>query len=282
MKQSKVRRKPRAVRISGVEFGGGKLAFIAGPDVIESERLVLSTAERLAEIAQKLGVGLIFKSSFDKANRTSINSFRGPGIERGLEALARVREKTGLPVTSDIHLPEQAAPAAEILDLLQIPAFLCRQTDLLVAAGETGCAVNIKKAQFAAPWDMINAVEKVRSTGNNNILLTERGSSFGYNTLVVDMTSIAEMAQLGCPVIMDATHSVQRPGGLGSATGGKREHIPLLARAAVAAGCDGVFMEVHPNPDKALCDGPSQYPLRAVEDLLKTLLRVHSAIREDH
>ncbi len=271
----------RSVKIGKAVFGSGKLAFIAGPDVIESERLVLSTAARLAEIADRLNVGLVFKCSFDKANRTSIQSFRGPGLERGLEILAKVREKTGLPITSDIHLPEQAAAAGKILDLIQIPAFLARQTDIVVAAGETGKPVNVKKPQFASPRDLINVIEKIRSTGNTNILLTERGSCFGYNTLVVDMTSIPEMAKLGCPVIMDATHSVQRPGGLGTSTGGNREYIPVLARAAVAAGCDGVFMEVHPNPDKALCDGPSQFPLRAVEDLIKTLLRIQSAIRED-
>lgn len=271
----------RFVKVGPAVFGSGKLAFIAGPDVIESERLVLSAASRLAEIADRLNIGLVFKSSFDKANRTSIQSFRGPGLERGLETLAKVREKTGLPITSDIHLPEQAAVAGRILDLIQIPAFLARQTDIVVAAGETGKPVNVKKPQFAAPKDLINVIEKIHSTGNTNILLTERGSCFGYNTLVVDMTSIPEMAKLGCPVIMDATHSVQRPGGLGTATGGHREHIPVLARAAVAAGCDGVFMEVHPNPEKALCDGPSQYPLRKVENLIKTLLHIHSAIRED-
>lgn len=273
--------KPHArFAIRGVQFGGADLAFIAGPDVIETPRLALDTASRLADLAARLGVGVVFKSSFDKANRTSIDSYRGPGLEKGLEVLAKVREKTGLPVTTDIHLPEQAAPAAAVVDLLQVPAFLGRQTDLLVAAAETGRAVNIKKPQFLAPWDMGNLVNKCLATGNADLLLTERGTTFGYNTLVVDMTAIAEMKKLGCPVVFDATHSVQRPGGLGTSSGGAREHIPALARAAVAAGCDAVFMEVHPNPAKALCDAACQFPLRQVEDLVSTLRRIRAALQE--
>lgn len=267
--------------VGSATFEQGGLTFIAGPDVIESEDLILDTAKRLRDLAEELGLGLVFKSSFDKANRTSVESFRGPGLEKGLEVLAKVKEATGLPVTTDIHVPDQAAKAAEVIDLLQVPAFLARQTDLLVAAGETGQAVNIKKPQFSAPWDVKNAVGKVLSTGNNRILLTERGSSFGYNTLVVDMSGFAEMAATGCPVIFDATHSVQRPGGLGTASGGNRDAIPALAQAAVAAGCDGVFMEVHPDPDNALCDAACQYPLTELERLMKRLQRIHLARLED-
>lgn len=269
------------VEVGEVRFEQGGLTFILGPDVMESEDLVLDAAKRLRDLSRSLGVGIVFKSSFDKANRTSVESFRGPGLERGLELLAKVKDATGLPVTTDIHVPDQAARAAAVVDLLQVPAFLARQTDLLVAAGETGRAVNIKKPQFSAPWDLKNAVHKVLSTGNNRILLTERGSSFGYNTLVVDMSGFAEMAANGCPVIFDATHSVQRPGGLGTASGGNRSAIPALARAAVAAGCDGVFMEVHPDPDNALCDAACQYPLGELERLMRSLMRIHQARMEE-
>lgn len=245
--------------------------ILAGPCVIESREISLKTASMLAEIAEKLDIPLVFKSSFDKANRTSVTSFRGPGLDKGLEILAEVKAETGLPIVTDIHHPEQASSVAETADVLQIPAFLCRQTDLLVAAAQTGRIINIKKGQFLAPWDMKNAVEKVRASGNEQVWLTERGSTFGYNNLVVDMRSIAKMAKYDVPVVFDATHSVQIPGGLGGASGGQREYVPHLASAAVAAGADGVFMETHPDPDSALCDGPNSLPLDRVEGLLKRL-----------
>ncbi len=245
--------------------------ILAGPCVIESREISLQTAGVLAEVAAELDIPLVFKSSFDKANRTSVTSFRGPGIDKGLEILAEVKKETGLPVVTDIHHPEQAAVVAEVADVLQIPAFLCRQTDLLVAAARTGSVINIKKGQFLAPWDMKNAVEKVRASGNDQVWLTERGSTYGYNNLVVDMRSIPEMKKFDVPVVFDATHSVQIPGGLGGASGGQREYVPVLAAAAVAAGASGVFMETHPDPDKALCDGPNSIPLDQVKTLLKRL-----------
>jgi 2-dehydro-3-deoxyphosphooctonate aldolase (KDO 8-P synthase) len=247
---------------------------LAGPCVIEDREITLATASALAGIADRLGLPLVFKSSFDKANRTSVTSFRGPGMEEGLSILAEVKRETGLPVVTDIHHPEQAAPVAEVADVLQIPAFLCRQTDLLVAAAATGRVVNIKKGQFLAPWDMKNAVDKVRTSGNEHVWLTERGSTFGYNNLVVDMRSISEMKKFDVPVVFDATHSVQIPGGLGGASGGQREYVPVLASAAVAAGADGVFMETHPDPDKALCDGPNSLPLGQAEGLLARLKNI--------
>ncbi|WFS60989.1 3-deoxy-8-phosphooctulonate synthase [Pseudodesulfovibrio thermohalotolerans] len=246
--------------------------ILAGPCAIESREIALETADVLAGLASKLDIPIVYKSSFDKANRTSVTSFRGPGLEKGLDILAEVKRTTGLPVVTDIHHPEQAAPVAEVADVLQIPAFLCRQTDLLVAAAETGRVVNVKKGQFLAPWDMRNVVDKIRSVGNDKVWLTERGSTYGYNNLVVDMRSIPQMKAFGVPVVMDATHSVQLPGGLGGASGGQREYVSVLASAAVAAGADGVFMEVHPAPDKALCDGPNSLPLAEVESLLKRLL----------
>ena len=242
--------------------------ILAGPCAIESRDIALKTAEFLAGLSERLGLTLVYKSSFDKANRTSVTSFRGPGMDEGLKILAEVKAATGLPVVTDIHHPEQAAPVAEVADVIQIPAFLCRQTDLLVAAAGTGRVVNIKKGQFLAPWDMENAVNKVRAAGNDQVWLTERGSTYGYNNLVVDMRSIPQMRAFGVPVVMDATHSVQLPGGLGGASGGQREFVSVLASAAVAAGADGVFMEVHPDPDKALCDGPNSLPLDRVEPLL--------------
>jgi len=248
--------------------------FIAGPCALESREMAMETAEELAAVARKLDVPLVFKSSFDKANRTSLTSFRGPGLDRGLQWLADVRERTGLPLITDIHLPEQAAPVAEVVDVIQIPAFLCRQTDLLVAAAETGRIVNVKKGQFLAPWDMRRPVEKLRAAGGGKIWLTERGAGFGYNNLVVDFRSLGIMAETGCPVVFDATHSVQIPGGQGSASGGQREFVPTLARAAVAAGCSGVFMEVHPDPDKALCDGPNSWPLAKAEAMFSDLLKI--------
>lgn len=247
---------------------------IAGPCVLESRSLAVEAALAVAEVSRKLGLTAIFKSSFDKANRTSVTSYRGPGMAQGLSWLAEAREASGLPVVTDIHVPDQAAPVAEVADVLQIPAFLCRQTDLLVAAAATGRIVNVKKGQFLAPWDMKNAVGKLHEAGSSRLWLTERGASFGYNNLVVDFRSIPIMKGFGHPVVFDATHSVQLPGGLGGASGGQREHVPTLARAAVAAGADGVFLEVHPAPDKALCDGPNSWPLDRLEPLLADLLAI--------
>jgi len=247
---------------------------IAGPCVLESLELALEVAAAVKEAADSLGLFAVFKSSFDKANRTSAQSFRGPGLVKGVEWLGRVAAATGLPVLTDLHLPEQAAALAEVADVLQIPAFLCRQTDLLSAAARTGRVVNIKKGQFLAPWDMRQVLDKVVAAGNNKVWLTERGTSFGYNNLVVDFRSLAIMRGLGVPVVFDATHSVQLPGGLGGASGGQREFVPLLARAAVAAGCEGVFLEVHPGPDRALCDGPNSWPLDRFETLLADLKRL--------
>jgi 2-dehydro-3-deoxyphosphooctonate aldolase (KDO 8-P synthase) len=249
------------ISLAGRDFGQGVFYAICGPCVIENEDLTLKAAEELAGISQRLDLPLIFKSSFDKANRTSIDSFRGPGMDEGLKVLEKVRANTGLPIISDIHTPDQAAPAGEVLDVIQIPAFLCRQTDLLVAAAKTGKPVNVKKGQFLAPLDMGQAVGKLRAAGAEAVWLTERGSSFGYHNLVVDMRSIPAMRSLGCPVVMDATHSVQQPGGLGSSSGGDRGMVPTIARAGIAAGADAVFMEVHPEPEKALCDGPIACPL---------------------
>lgn len=254
--------------------------LIAGPCVIESEALALSIAKRMKETTQSLNIPYTFKASFDKANRTSISSFRGPGLEEGLRILKLVKDTYGLPICTDIHEPWQAAPAAEVCDILQIPAFLCRQTDLLVAAAKTGRCINIKKAQFLAPWDMKNCVEKVKKSGNENVMLCERGTTFGYNTLVVDMTGIRVMKELGVPVIFDATHSVQKPGGNGSSTGGNRQYVEYLAKAAVAVGADGLFMETHPDPDQAKSDGPNMVPLDEMEGLLKKLLRVYDAVQE--
>jgi len=242
--------------------------ILAGPCAIESRDIALKTADVLAELSAKLDIPLIYKSSFDKANRTSVTSFRGPGMEEGLKILSEVKAATELPVITDIHLPDQAATVAEVADVLQIPAFLCRQTDLLVAAAATGRVINVKKGQFLAPWDMKNVVEKLRASGNDHVWLTERGSTYGYNNLVVDMRSIPQMQSFGVPVVMDATHSVQLPGGLGGVSGGQREFVSVLACAAVAAGADGVFMEVHPDPDTALCDGPNSLRLDHVEKLL--------------
>ncbi len=260
------------------EVGPGRpFLLIAGPCVLESEAMALEVAGRLKEIAGRLGISYVFKASFDKANRTSLDSFRGPGLEKGLAILARVRESLAVPVISDIHDVSQVAPAAAVLDLLQIPAFLCRQTDLLLAAGQSGKPVSLKKGQFLSPWDMQHAVSKFKSTGNRNLLLVERGAMLGYNNLVVDMRAFPVLRGLGCPVIYDATHSVQLPGGAGGSSGGQREYIPPLARAAVAAGIDGLFMEVHPDPDRALCDGPNSWPLDRVEELLTGLLALHRA-----
>lgn len=255
--------------------------LIAGPCVIESEEMVLSIAGQMKEITERLGIPYTFKASFDKANRTSLGSFRGPGMEEGLRILKKVKDTYGLPICTDIHEAWQASPAAEVADILQIPAFLCRQTDLLVAAAKTGRYVNIKKAQFLAPWDMKNCVEKVRQSGNDNVMLCERGTSFGYNTLVVDMTGLCVMKEFGVPVIFDATHSVQKPGGKGTSTGGNREYVEYLAKAAIAVGVDGLFMETHPDPDAAKSDGPNMVPLGEMEGLLKKLMRVYDAVHTE-
>jgi len=257
----------------------GPLFLIAGPCVIESEDLTLSVADFLRETGERLGIPVIFKASYDKANRTSVDSYRGPGIDRGLEILQKVKEKAGLPLLSDVHSAEEIAKASRVLDVIQIPAFLCRQTDLLLAAGSTGRAVNIKKGQFLAPWDMKEACAKVLSTGNHQILLTERGTSFGYNNLIVDIRSIAVMKRFGFPVVFDATHSVQLPGGLGSSSGGQREFVEHLSRAAVASGADGLFLEVHPDPNAALCDGPNSLPLDQVRPLLTLLKEIHRLVQ---
>ncbi len=255
------------------------MIWIAGPCVIESEALVMEIAPRLAQIADRLGLELYFKASFDKANRTSLASFRGPGLEKGLEILRKVKDRYGLKLATDIHEPWQAEPVGQVCDLVQIPAFLCRQTDLLVAAARTGRKVNVKKAQFLAPWDMANVVNKLVESGCPDLMLCERGTSFGYNTLVVDMTGIPEMKKLGWPVVFDATHSVQKPGGKGSCTGGNRAYVEPLAKAALAAGADALFMEVHPDPDKALSDGPNMVPLDELEPMMERLMRVYRAVR---
>jgi 2-dehydro-3-deoxyphosphooctonate aldolase (KDO 8-P synthase) len=259
----------RTIRVSDVVIGGdAPLAVIAGPCVIESRDLCLHVATEARAICEGLGLGYIFKASFDKANRSALGNFRGPGLEEGLRILADVRQAVGVPVLTDVHEVAQVGPVAEVVDILQIPAFLCRQTDLLVAAARTGRCVNVKKGQFLAPWDMKNVVEKITGSGNEQVILTERGTSFGYNTLVVDMRGLAIQRSLGVPVIFDATHSVQEPGGLGSASGGKRHFVPTLTRAAVAAGVDGLFLEIHPDPDQGLCDGPNMWPLGQLEELL--------------
>ena len=267
-------------RAGNIEFGEGRgLVLIAGPCVIESEDLCLEVGRKAKEITEKLGIPYIFKASFDKANRTSVESFRGPGLEKGLEILASVKSKLGVPVLTDVHETWHVKPAAEVVDILQIPAFLCRQTDLIVASAETGKCVNIKKGQFLAAWDMKNSVGKARSTGNNNICLTERGNSFGYNTLVVDMCSLPIMRGLGCPVVFDATHAVQRPGGLGNASGGAREYVPHLVRAAVAVGVDALFMEIHPDPPSALCDAASMLSLADLPKVLSEAKAIEVALK---
>ena len=268
------------VRVGDIAIGNDRpLAVIAGPCVIEGEDFTLRVAEALARIFDEAGVPLVFKASFDKANRTSITSFRGPGLEKGLAILARVKRETGLPVLTDIHLPEQAAPVAEVVDVLQIPAFLCRQTDLVVAAARTGRPLNIKKAQFLAPWDMKHVLEKAEAAGAGEVMLCERGTSFGYNNLVVDMRGLAIMRELGAPVVFDATHSVQQPGGLGGRSGGDRRMAPVLARAAVAVGVAALFMEVHPDPDHALSDGPNSLPLDSLPRLLAAIKALDELVK---
>ncbi|MCM2359545.1 MAG: 3-deoxy-8-phosphooctulonate synthase [Geobacteraceae bacterium] len=270
----------KEIIIGNVKIGGDRpLVLIAGPCVMESEAATLHCAERLMTIANGVSVPLIFKASYDKANRTSVTAFRGPGIKEGLRILAKVKEALEVPVLSDIHSIEQVAPAAEVLDVLQIPAFLCRQTDLVVAAAKSGRVINIKKGQFLAPWDMENVVGKALSAGNDRIILTERGVSFGYNNLVSDMRSLPIMRKTGFPVVFDATHSVQLPGGQGGSSGGQREFVEYLGRAAVATGIDGIFMEVHENPDKALCDGPNSIRLDDLPALLKKLKAIDAIVK---
>jgi len=269
------------IDIAGFRVGPGQPAlFIAGPCVLEDIETALSIGKFMRQAARTCGFSYLFKASFDKANRTSIESYRGPGLMRGLKMLSAIKKELGVPVISDIHTPDQAEAAAEVLDSIQIPAFLCRQTDLLVAAGRTRLPVNIKKGQFMAPWDMRYAVDKIKETGNNQIILTERGASFGYNNLVVDMRSLAIMRRLA-PVVFDATHSVQLPGAGDGCSSGQREFVPILAKAAMAAGVDGIFMEVHPDPDKALCDGPNSLSLKAAAELLEVLSRIRQAVGAD-
>jgi 2-dehydro-3-deoxyphosphooctonate aldolase (KDO 8-P synthase) len=264
---------PRHVMVGDITIGNDlPLVFIVGPNTLESRAHALETSAALAEIAAKLGIPLIYKTSFDKANRSSIAGARGIGLKEGLPILAEVRETTGLPVLTDIHSPEQCAPVAEVVDILQTPAFLCRQTDLLLAAGRAGKPVNVKKGQFLAPWDMKHVAAKIASTGNQQILLCERGASFGYNTLVVDMRALPIMAATGYPVVFDATHAVAQPGGLGDRSGGERQYAPVLARAAVAVGIAAVFIETHQDPDHAPCEGPTMIPLKALPALLETLV----------
>lgn len=271
----------KEVLVGNIKFGGDNpIVLMAGPCVIEDPERTLRIGQRTKEIAASLGIPYIFKASFDKANRSSAKSFRGPGLEAGLEILAHIKKTLGVPVVSDIHSIEQVKPAAEVLDILQIPAFLCRQTDLLIAAAETGKPVNVKKGQFLAPWDMKNVVDKIRETGNENILLTERGASFGYNNLVTDMRSLTIMRNLGCPVVFDATHSVQLPGGAGTTSSGQREFVPYLTRAAAAVGIDAVFMEVHDCPEEALSDGPNMIRIEELAQVLTDLKAIDAVVKK--
>lgn len=264
---------PKEVKVGRVKFGNkSPIVIIAGPCVIESKALIQEVAGRIKEITTKLNIQFIFKSSFDKANRTSIHSFRGPGLEKGLLLLDGIKKEFNIPITTDIHLPEQAKFASEVVDLLQIPAFLCRQTDLLIAAAKTKKPVSIKKGQFLAPWDMHSVIEKMKEAGNEDVILIERGTTFGYNNLVVDMGGVYQLRRIGAPVIFDATHSVQLPGGQGSTTGGRRELIAPLLRAALGVGVDGIFLEVHPNPARALSDGPNSLPLSELPQLLEEIV----------
>ncbi len=269
----------KRIKLKNFEIGGDKLTILAGPCAIESQEIIEKTAERLQQITEKLGINYVFKSSFDKANRSSINSFRGPGMEKGLEMLDKVKQKFDVPIVTDIHTPDQAAPVAEVADMLQIPAFLCRQTDLLVAAAKTDKIVNIKKGQFLAPEQMGTLVKKVEDSGNEKILLTDRGTSFGYNNLVVDFRGIPIMQTFGYPIVFDATHSVQLPGANGVCSGGDRRFVPVLAKAAMAAGANALFFEVHPDPDKALCDGPNMIALDNAEELFTICRDIFELVR---
>lgn len=269
----------KRIKLRDFEIGGDTLTILAGPCAIESQEILDETAAGLKEITSRLGINYVFKSSFDKANRSSITSFRGPGLEKGLKMLAEVKEKYDLPIVTDIHTPEQAAKVAEVADILQIPAFLCRQTDLLVAAAKTGKIINIKKGQFLAPEQMKTLIKKVEDSGNSNILLTDRGTSFGYNNLVVDFRGIPIMQTFGYPVVFDATHSVQLPGANGACSGGDRRFVPYLAKAAMAVGANSLFFEVHPNPDKALCDGPNMIALKNAEELFTMCKNIFELVR---
>ena len=270
----------QAIQTGPFKIGGqNPLVLIAGPCVIESETIARDIAEKLKRVTQDLGVPFIFKASYDKANRSSIQSFRGPGLQEGLKILEKIKTDLDLPILSDIHKEEEVEPAAEVLDILQIPAFLCRQTDLLIKAAHSGKPVNVKKGQFMAPWDMKNVVNKLEESGNKNIMLTERGATFGYNNLVVDMRSLVLMREYGYPVIFDSTHSLQQPGGQGTKSGGQREMIPDLARGAVAVGCDALFMEIHPDPDQALSDGPNMLKLDLLPELLEQLITLDQIVR---
>jgi len=272
---------PRKIAVGAVQIGGGlPLAVIAGPCVIESKDSALRHGSALKAAADRVGVPYIFKSSYDKANRSSLHSFRGPGLENGLEILAAVKEKIGVPVLTDVHEIDQVARVKAVADVLQIPAFLCRQTDFVLAVAQSGKVVNVKKGQFLAPWDMRNIVDKIRSAGNEQILLTERGASFGYNNLVSDMRSLVVMRELGYPVVLDATHSLQLPGGLGDASGGERQYVPALARAGAAAGVDALFMEVHEDPEHALSDGPNSLMLKDFEGLLRIIKRIDAVVKD--
>lgn len=270
----------KPVKLDDIVFGqGASFVLIAGPCVIENKKITLEIAGRLQDMTTRLKIPFVFKASFDKANRTSLKSFRGPGLQKGLEILAEIKKTLGVPILTDLHLPQQAEEVAAVADIIQIPAFLCRQTDLLVAAAKTRKIVNIKKGQFMAPWDMKEVAKKVEAAGNKNILLTDRGTSFGYNTLVSDFRGLSIMRDLGYPVVFDATHSVQQPGGCGTTSGGQSEFVPLLSRAAVAAGCDGVFMEVHPNPKIAKSDGANMIALDCLQDLLVDLIAIDTVVK---
>ena len=270
----------KIIKCGNISISNSKtFTLIAGPCQLENEKHALSVAEKLKEITQKLGIGLIYKTSFDKANRTSLKGKRGAGLEKSLPVFDKIRKDLGIPVLTDIHAIDQCNEVSKHVDVLQIPAFLCRQTDLLVAAAKTGKIINVKKGQFLAPWDMVNVTKKIEDSGNKNILLTERGASFGYNTLVSDMRSIPIMAKNGYPIIFDATHSVQQPGGMGEKSGGQREFVEYLARAAVAVGVAGVFIETHPDPDNAPSDGPNMVPLSKMENLLKQLIEIDNLIK---
>lgn len=271
----------KEVRIGEIRIGkGNPLVLIAGPCVIENEEITFTTAQKLKEVCDRLGISLIFKSSFDKANRTSGSSFRGPGIDQGLKILSEVKKRFSIPVISDIHAVDEVKPASEVLDALQIPAFLCRQTDLILSSSRTGKPVNVKKGQFLAPWDVKHIIEKFTSTGNQNLLLTERGTSFGYNNLIVDFRGFSVIRSFGYPMLFDVTHSLQLPGGEGSSSGGQREFAPSLARAAVATGVDGLFIEVHPDPMKALSDASTMIPLNEIEGLLQQTKTLHDMVRK--
>jgi 2-dehydro-3-deoxyphosphooctonate aldolase (KDO 8-P synthase) len=271
----------KRVKVSGLDIGGGApIVVIAGPCVIESQESALRHAYQLQEAAGRVGVPFIFKSSFDKANRSSVDSYRGPGLERGLEILADIKRRTGVPVLTDVHEKEQIARVKEVADVLQIPAFLCRQTDFVLAVARSGKVVNVKKGQFLAPWDMGNVLQKILTTGNDQVLVTERGASFGYNNLVSDMRSLVVMRELGFPVVFDATHSLQLPGGRGNASGGERKYVGALARAGVAVGVDALFMEVHEDPEAALSDGPNSLALKDFEGLLRVVKNIDDLIRD--